>query len=177
MRRCFDNRSAIKLLAATLVAALALLTQCSIAIALSPGVHVDPGSPAGKQYGIPIASARGETAGETGSNANQDPPAFGVGIEPSADSASTSSATRRAGAKRPAGAKATGEHAGGSHAAGASPASGSQPGPPSGSHSAPPASMDETSAGGTGWLALILGGMLVLVLGGAGGLMLRRRAG
>src|ERR1700751_869920 len=46
-----------------------------------PGVHVDPGSPAGKQYQIPIPAARQETSGSTGS-ANSDgsnPPLFGGG--------------------------------------------------------------------------------------------------
>ena len=75
--------SPMRVLAATLAATVVLVGgQASAAFAAQPGVHVDPGSPAGKQYAIPISSARSETAGQTGSNVGDNPPAFGVGITP-----------------------------------------------------------------------------------------------
>ena len=62
------------------------------ALALEPGVHVDPGSPAGKQYQIPIATARSEAAGGSGAS-NSTAPAFGVGVTPSGGSGPGSGGT------------------------------------------------------------------------------------
>ncbi len=53
-------------------------------------------------------------------------------------------------------------------------ASGASAGPNTQS-ATPPGALQASTTGGSGWLALALGGMLVLLLGGAGGLMLRRR--
>jgi hypothetical protein len=51
------------------------------ALAQEPGVHLDPGSPAGKEYAIPLAEGRAEGAGTTKQRAAADTP-FGVGITP-----------------------------------------------------------------------------------------------
>jgi hypothetical protein len=51
------------------------------ALAQDPGVHFDPGSPAGKEYAIPLAEGRAEGAGTTNQRAAANTP-FGVGITP-----------------------------------------------------------------------------------------------
>jgi hypothetical protein len=53
----------------------------SAAVAQEPGVHFDPGSPAGKEYAIPLAEGRAEGAGTTNQRGAADTP-FGVGITP-----------------------------------------------------------------------------------------------
>jgi hypothetical protein len=53
----------------------------SAALAQDPGVHFDSGSPAGKEYAIPLAEGRAEGAGTTNQRAAADTP-FGVGITP-----------------------------------------------------------------------------------------------
>ncbi|MGI8559333.1 MAG: hypothetical protein ACR2ND_13700 [Solirubrobacteraceae bacterium] len=53
------------------------------ALALEPGVHVDPGSPAAKEYAFPLSSARGISGGSPGATAKGSPAApalFGAGI-------------------------------------------------------------------------------------------------
>jgi hypothetical protein len=51
------------------------------AAALGPGVFVDPGSPAGKEYGVPLSDLRGAASGHVPVG-NQSPPLFGIGISP-----------------------------------------------------------------------------------------------
>jgi hypothetical protein len=51
------------------------------AFAQDPGVHFDPGSPAGKEYAIPLAEGRAEGGGTTNQRAAADIP-FGAGITP-----------------------------------------------------------------------------------------------
>jgi len=51
------------------------------AAALEPGVFVDPGSPAGKEYGVPLSDLRGAASGHMPVG-NQTPPLFGIGISP-----------------------------------------------------------------------------------------------
>lgn len=78
---------------------LALLTACLFAAptpawaASQPGVHVDPGSPAGKEYAIPVDSARSVGATHPRSHQSVTPSAgpaapspsqFGAGITPAA---------------------------------------------------------------------------------------------
>jgi hypothetical protein len=74
-----------------------LLAPPSAAMAQGPGVFVDPDSPAGKEYALPLDQARREAApdasgpgaGRTGRDSGGDasgstaPPLFGEGIEPS----------------------------------------------------------------------------------------------
>jgi hypothetical protein len=49
-------------LTAVVFAAVIALTIAPGAGAQEPGVHVDPGSPTGKEYAIPLAQARGDAA-------------------------------------------------------------------------------------------------------------------
>jgi hypothetical protein len=51
------------------------------ALAQDPGVHFDSGSPAGKEYAIPLAEGRAEGAGTTNQRAAANTP-FGAGITP-----------------------------------------------------------------------------------------------
>ena len=60
---------------------LVLLVAAPSAAAQEDGVFVDPDSPAGKEYAIPIDQARGEAAGGGNRPAGEEP-LFGEGIEP-----------------------------------------------------------------------------------------------
>lgn len=170
------------------VIALVTLSIPQMALAsgstLQPGVHVDPGSPAGKEYQIPVVGARTEAAGGTQGQGGS-PPLFGVGVTPSGASA-TSATSATSGAGQPASA-ASGPPSGSSSAtrtAGARPhprthtlasSSPSANDPLSAVASRAPGTSGSPAAGGSGWIALVAGGLLVLVLGGGGGLLLRQR--
>lgn len=135
----------------------------------SQGVHIDPGSPAGKVYAIPVTGARRETSGAN-ATASGNPPLFGSGITPSesgpfrgAMRADGGSAKRARSSSAPARARSRAAHRASARSAAAA---------------AGLARLDAgrpSRAGGGGWLALAGGGALVLVLGGGGGLALRRR--
>jgi|SRR5215211_2253900 len=51
------------------------------ALAIDPGINYDPGSPAGKEYAIPLAEGRSDGAGTTDQQRGANIP-FGVGITP-----------------------------------------------------------------------------------------------
>lgn len=156
---------------AVLILMLVLTPGAALGKALPPGVHVDPGSPAGKEYQIPVASARSLGQGKTGSSSSANPPLFGVGVSSSTTSTTTSStssspgagATSAARARRRASARRTARkhRKRSAHIA-----------PHSGGHITRTLS---AQPGGEGWLPLVVGGVLVLVVGGGGGLGLRRR--
>jgi hypothetical protein len=144
---------------------------------LQPGVHVDPGSPAGKEYQIPVVGARTEAAGGTQGQGGS-PPLFGVGVTPSTASANSSNGQPvTAASGSPAGSSKTTRTAGDPNTRTHTVASSS----PTGNGSLPavvsrdPAGSGSPAAGGSGWIALVAGGLLVLVLGGGGGLLLRQR--
>src|SRR5215210_5882641 len=69
----------VSLLCACAGAALALPGAASAQI--DPGVHYDPGSPAGKEYAIPLVEGRSDGAGTTDQQEGANIP-FGVGIGP-----------------------------------------------------------------------------------------------
>jgi hypothetical protein len=48
---------------------------------IDPGVNYDPGSPAGKEYAIPLVEGRSDAAGTTNQRSGGNIP-FGVGIKP-----------------------------------------------------------------------------------------------
>ncbi len=96
----------VGILMAVVLASLGLITAGPALAAPGNGVHVDPGSPAGKQYAIPIPSARSETSGRAGSSGSgsSNPPLFGVGVTPSTGAgvaANVSGATAAAGNSSP----------------------------------------------------------------------------
>src|SRR4051812_19082119 len=61
----------------------------SSAAAQTPGLHVDPDSPGGKEYAIPLDQARGQGATGTPQDSTGSTPAklFGEGIEPAGSDA------------------------------------------------------------------------------------------
>ena len=69
----------VALLFASAAAALALPATASAQV--DPGVHFDSGSPAGKEYAIPLAEGRSDAAGTTNQRNGGEIP-FGVGITP-----------------------------------------------------------------------------------------------
>jgi len=77
--------------------AVALVTALAVswaiagpAAALERGVFVDPGSPAGKEYGVPLSVLRGAASGHAPVG-NQSPPLFGIGVSPPGGRGATSS--------------------------------------------------------------------------------------
>jgi hypothetical protein len=61
--------------------AAALALPAAAAAAIDPGVNYDPGSPAGKEYAIPLVQGRADGAGTENQRAAANT-AFGVGITP-----------------------------------------------------------------------------------------------
>jgi hypothetical protein len=67
-----------------LALAVAYAVTCGVAspaLALEPGVYVDPGSPAGKEYSVPLSALRQSGSGHGGA-ADGTQPMFGIGISP-----------------------------------------------------------------------------------------------
>jgi hypothetical protein len=166
----------------TRAAVAAVLTSFTLATAgpamagSGNGVHVDPGSPAGKQYAIPIPSARSETSGPNGAAGSANPPLFGVGVTPGGAAATggasgttaNSSGTATGGSTR-----ARAESAARRRSVSHRKRTGSAATTPivrSSDHTSPVSN----AVGGTSWLPLLGGGALVLLIGGGGGFFLRR---
>src|SRR6185437_12514621 len=132
------------------VVALALIaTSCSgllaqDAPALEPGVHVDPGSPAAKEYALPVNQARGTGGGTGGGGASEGSgeKLFGAGIKPPSSDSSP-------------------------------PASGATPNRRHPKSSARGSAGSPGSAGTSSLLVLLAGGVGVLALGGFAGIVLR----
>jgi hypothetical protein len=129
-------------------------------VGLPPGVHIDPGSPAAKEYALPLSQAR-----DTGHSANESassPPLFGAGIGKASSHRSTVAA------------KGTGPDARGESR------QLSRHG--SSSNRRALASLDAShldvaaheGSGDGAPLALLGGGIAVLLLGGIGGVAMRR---
>jgi hypothetical protein len=127
--------------------------------ALEQGVHVDPGSPAAKEYALPLNQARqtvNASSGAAGSGGSRsgsgESSLFGAGIKPPRGGS---------GGERvpPKGRGATPESAPARLAANADPAISR--------------ALHESGGGDGSTLALIGGGVAVLVLGGFGGTVLR----
>lgn len=161
---------------AVAISTLTLALPAPLAVAQEEGVTVDPGSPAGKEYALPIDQARrdaadgGDRGGGGGVAAGRRPaPAFGEGVRPDRGSGS---------------------------AGGRESSPPSRPGAESLSRSTSSAATTATSAqrarerdridralvtasvaGGAsqGSLVLLIGGVVVMVVGVAAGFTLRRR--
>src|SRR5579872_3789640 len=150
---------------ATILAVLAIgfsAVSARAAPGLEPGVHADPGSPAAKEYALPLDQARQTGSPKAGSSAAAP---FGAGIHPPGGSASESSAGKSLHRQVSANGSSlvTASKAGGSRAR----------------STIPPAVLraasERDSSGGDGSiLALIGGGVAILVLGGFGGMVMRR---
>jgi hypothetical protein len=146
------------------VSALAVLAMsCSAATAqattgLEPGVHIDPGSPAAKEYALPLNQARQTGSSPTTGSSAAAP--FGAGIHP--PGASGGSSHR------------------GSAGSGVPSRSASRANAVSRTRATIPgvvlrSASGRASSGGEGSiLALVGGGVAILVLGGFGGIVMRR---
>ncbi len=151
------------------------------------GVHLDPNSPGGKQYSLPVASVRSE--GSSGSkHSSSHTQLFGTGVTPttsthtSAPPTTTSSVSTTPSAPPVHRAHRHVRHAARVHtkapkAVAPAPKTATAPAEP-----APPtvqalvAATANHSAGDNSWVALLLGGTFVLVVGGLGGFALVRRS-
>jgi hypothetical protein len=133
---------------------------------LEPGVHADPGSPAAKEYALPLDQAR-QTGGGSSQQSSSEGVLFGLGIKPPSS-----------------GSPHTGNGRSDTHAVAGVVTStqGARTGPasqPAVAQAILHAARAHGSATGDGSiLALIGGGVAILVLGGFGGTVLRhsRRA-
>ena len=160
------------------VVALAIggsIVPAQAANALEPGVHVDPGSPAAKEYALPLNQARQTGASPSQSGTTSESTLFGAGIKPP-NSGGPPHAGRRGGHVPGAGGSQTGA-AGGASGGGAT-GSGATSGASSGSEpalsaAALRAARAQGPTGDGSLLALLGGGVVVLVLGGFGGTVLR----
>jgi hypothetical protein len=130
------------------------------------GVFVDPDSPSGKEYAIPLESARRQAdpaagGGRIAPGRRDESPLFGEGVdEPIAGARGTGKdASRGSGKPRPGRAKEESD-GGGPPAPATVRAAASRPGAPDG------------GLGST--LTIVGGGILVLLIGGGAGLLLRR---
>ncbi|MFL5866817.1 MAG: hypothetical protein ACJ766_06930 [Thermoleophilaceae bacterium] len=144
---------------------LAALLPSAAAAKDEPGVHVDPGSPSGKEYAIPLEGARrdasggGSSSGSSGGSSGSSgggaakAPLFGEGITPAGGSQSGGG---------------SGNGSGGSAHKGGKKASAVEQTARSTLASAPAAGSGDSTAQ-TGAI-----GLAVLLLGGALGLLLRR---
>lgn len=134
-------------------------------------VHVDPGSPSGKQYAIPLTQARRDGAGQGGAPAtagDTSAPLFGDGIKPS-----------RAAAAAAHGASAGKARSGDASGRGRRPSArqGLAQVPQTGSPAAAPTTVRagiDAGNGDSATLVLFGGGAAVLLLGGVGGSAARR---
>lgn len=139
---------------------LGCLSTTAQATGLEPGVHADPGSPAAKEYALPINQARQTGSGGTGHAKSGSAALFGSGIKPPGSR----------------GSKAARSNSGGSTQRGA------RPGAPAASDAGGPAPVivlhaarSQASPSGDGSiLALVGGGVAILVLGAFGGTLMRR---
>jgi cobalamin biosynthesis Mg chelatase CobN len=85
-------RRQLVLLCALVAAAFAVTAP--VAVAQEPGVTIDPGSPTGKEYAIPVQSARQQAAkSKKKKKANAPTPLFGEGVDDNRTGAATPPAT------------------------------------------------------------------------------------
>ncbi len=140
--------------------ALSCLALSAPALGLEPGVHVDPGSPAAKQYSLPLNQARQTGAGPAGHEGSSANVPFGAGIKPPGTGGSSHSGTGagqavgRSGASRPNAINTAGRQS-----------------------TLPPAVLRASSSqagGDDSTLALLGGAVAILILGAFGGTLLRR---
>lgn len=147
---------------------------------LPPGVHVDPKSPAGEQYAIPLSTARGGPTGSGDSGAM-----FGAGIrqhpastpQASGGTASNTSDTgQRSGTRGGAGSNTSDtSQRGAQHADGTGTAPSLTRASALVASTPPPAAKILQSGSGSGLLWMFVMAAIVLVLGGAGSFALRGR--
>jgi len=148
-----------------LICALAFMAPA--AVAQDDEIFVDPGSPSGKEYALPVESARKQAAkaAPQRSSSAQPAPLFGEGVDD--------------GSKDGASGAASGADDGNGTGSGGGANSDADGGTPGAQGAARTATLKAQAAapdGGIGLAAVIGVGAGVLVLGGAIGVLLRRRA-
>jgi len=143
-----------------MLASLALLAPATAQA--QQGVHVDPSSPAGKEYAIPLDQARRQAGGaHSAGGASGRPTLFGAGVTPASKHQPGSASPSPGSLNHPGGAGSSPLPA----AASGGPASIVLSGHPAGGG----------AGGGSGpTLAIVGGGLIVLLGGGLAGLFLRR---
>jgi hypothetical protein len=112
-----------------MLVAAAVSAWAGPAAALEPGVHVDPSSPASKEYSFPLGALRAQGAGHRNASAGIPQPLFGVGVTP-ANAARGQRTTRHANER---GTRRHHNHSGGVIGAGPSSGNGSSTGGSGGS--------------------------------------------
>ncbi len=155
-------------------AALAMLAfsclpvSAQAATGLEPGVHADPGSPAAKEYALPINQAR-QTGAAPGHASTGSAALFGAGIKPPGSGGSGR------------GGSGAGNAPGGARREASGTPSSNNPGAASANPvTAVPAIVlrearsQSSPSGGDSLLALLGGGVAILVLGAFGGTIMRR---
>jgi hypothetical protein len=159
------------------VLAIALIGSWAVAgpaQALEPGVFIDPGSPAGKEYSVPLSVLRGAASGRPGGGGGA-PPLFGVGVSaprvsprarPARNHGGRSRRTTGAQSSRPSSQAPGAQTAAAASSSGAAPAAGIAP-------------SDLTTHGSATPAVALIGALVVLGGLGAGAVMLaaRRRLG
>jgi hypothetical protein len=136
-----------------------MLTE-QVALGLEPGVHVDPGSPAAKEYALPLNQARrtGGNAGQAKAGASM---LFGAGIKPPGSGGAKQAGADSGEAQREARPGASG----------ATPRDQVAPVPAIVLRAA----RSQSSSNGDGSiLALLGGGVAIIILGALGGTLMRR---
>ena len=148
-----------------------LLVWTPRCFALEPGVHADPGSPAEKEYVLPLNQAR--STGAEDSSHSSSPHLFGAGIKPTGGGGSASGSGR--GGSQP----GDGDHAGrsGGRTRAAHSVTGGARANATADSTLPDAvlraSRSQGSSGNGSLFALIGGGLAILVVGAFGGTVLR----
>jgi hypothetical protein len=148
---------------------LATLSLTSPASALAPGVHVDPNSPAAKEYSIPLGQARSGGHGGSSSEGNL----FGSGIRRVANASSSGNGAGAGASRSATGGAGAGRGVGGTFGASRSVSSGSPSVPDPSSLAAIREFRGNGNGTGIGWMFGVAA--LVLVLGGTGGGLIARR--
>lgn len=160
-------RSLLALMCAfTVIASVAV---APVAVAQEDGVTVDPGSPSGKEYALPIDRARAQAAKSGGSGSDaQKAPIFGEGVD--GDGAGPTAGRRGSAADR--GSSASGRGSGPDDLE----SGGSGSSDDSASANDRRLLRAQAAEGGLGIGASIGAGIGILLIGGLIGLWLRRRA-
>jgi hypothetical protein len=138
-----------------------LAASAQVAAGLEPGVQADPGSPAAKEYALPLNQARQTGGGAPGNGASGPAKLFGAGIKPPDSAGSARSRSSAGGA--PHGARP-----------GASGVISYDRGAPVPAIVLRAARSQGSSNGGGSILALLGGGVAIIVLGAFGGTLMRR---
>ena len=150
--------------------AIGCLAVPAPALGLEPGVHADPGSPAAKQYSLPLNQARQTGAGPTGHEGSSANVPFGAGIKPPGAGGSSHSGTGGSSHSGAGAGQTVGRGALGPNTANAA---GRQATLPSVVLRAS-ISQASSTGGDDSTLALLGGAVTILVLGGFGGIIMRR---